>query len=92
MLAVALSMGQLTARIREQAQDAGEREGRARALYALSKDLSEVGDLQDQLRVVTRHISEAGRGEATVFLDGSNRKQPEIVRASQAGQGSCGIS
>jgi two-component system sensor histidine kinase KdpD len=74
MLAVALSMGQLTARIREQAQDAGEREGRARALYALSKDLSEVGDLQDQLRIATRHISEAGRGEAQVFLDGSNQK------------------
>src|SRR6476660_2331638 len=74
MLAVALSMGQLTARIREQARDAGEREGRARALYALSKDLSEVGDLQDQLRVATRHISEAGQGAARVFLDGSNQK------------------
>jgi two-component system sensor histidine kinase KdpD len=74
MLAVALSMGQLTARIREQAQDAGEREGRARALYALSKGLSEAGDLDDQLGIATRHISEVGHGEARVFLGGSNRK------------------
>jgi two-component system sensor histidine kinase KdpD len=73
MLTVALSMGQLTARIREQAQDASEREGRARALYELSKDLSESQDLQDQLGIATKHISEAGPGEAQVFLDGSNR-------------------
>ncbi|MBA3344473.1 MAG: DUF4118 domain-containing protein [Gemmatimonadales bacterium] len=71
MLVVALSMGQLTARIREQAQDAGERECRARALYALSRDLSAGGDLQDQFGMVARHISEAGRGDAQVFLDGS---------------------
>lgn len=74
MLAVALSMGQLTARIREQAQDANEREARARALYALSRDLSEGGDLEEELGIVTRHISEAGHGEAQVFLDGFNRE------------------
>jgi Osmosensitive K+ channel histidine kinase len=68
MLAVALSMGQLTARIREQAQDAGEREARAHALYALSRDLLEAEELQDRLAVATRHISEAGHGEAHVFL------------------------
>jgi two-component system sensor histidine kinase KdpD len=73
MLAVALSMGQLTARIREQAQDASEREGRARALYALSKGLSEGGELQDQLDIASRHLSEAGHGEARVFLDSPDR-------------------
>jgi two-component system sensor histidine kinase KdpD len=73
MLAVALSMGQLTARIRAQVQDASERESRARALYALSRDLSESEALQDQLGVATRHFSEAGHGEAQVFLDGSDR-------------------
>lgn len=73
MLAVALSMGQLTARIREQAQDASEGEARARALYALSSDLSASGSLQDQLAVTTRHISEAGHGAAQVFLDGFDR-------------------
>jgi two-component system sensor histidine kinase KdpD len=74
MLAVALSMGQLTARIREQAQDASERGGRARALYALSKDLSEGGNLGGELRIATRHIAEAAHGEAQVFLDGFNRE------------------
>ena len=72
MLAVALSMGQLTARIREQAQDAGEREARAHALFALSRDLLEAEELQDRLAVATRHISEAGHGEAHVFLDRSH--------------------
>jgi two-component system sensor histidine kinase KdpD len=71
MLSVALSMGQLTARIREQAQDASEREGRARAMYALSKGLAEGGDLEDQLRIAARHISEVGRGEAELFLVGN---------------------
>ena len=73
MLAVALSMGQLTARIREQVQDATERETRAGALYALSRDLSESESLQDQLGVATRHFAEAGHGEAQVFLDGFDR-------------------
>lgn len=76
MLAVALSMGQLTARIREQAQDASESESRARALYAMSSDLSESENLQDQVAVATRHISEAGHGEAEVFLDGPDRGGP----------------
>ena len=85
MLAVALSMGQLTARIREQAQDAREREQRARALYTLSTELSGDVDLAGQLRIAARHISTAGHGEARVFLDGSARGRPtEDWRDQQA--------
>jgi two-component system sensor histidine kinase KdpD len=69
MLAVALSMGQLTARIREQAQDANEREQRARALYALSGELSGSADLDEQLGIAARHISRTAQGAAQLFLD-----------------------
>lgn len=73
MLAVALSMGQLTARIREQAQDAAERERRARALYALSRELSDDGDLESQLEIAARHMGKLGHGQARVYLDGAER-------------------
>jgi two-component system sensor histidine kinase KdpD len=77
MLAVALSMGQLTARIREQVQDASERERRARALYALSGELSGSEDLTEQLGIAARHISEAAHGAAQLFLDGSGRAEQD---------------
>jgi two-component system, OmpR family, sensor histidine kinase KdpD len=73
MLAVAMSMGQLTARIREQAQDALERERRAEALYGQSRDLSESDDLENQLEIVAHHIGDLARGRARVLLDGSER-------------------
>jgi len=77
MLAVALSMGQLTARIREQVQDAGERERRARALYALSGELSGSGNLGEQLAIAARHLSQAAHGAAHLFLDQAGRGRPD---------------
>jgi len=70
MLAVALTMSQLTARIGEQAEDAGERERRTAALYALSRELNADGSLQAQTTTAARHISADVGGEALVFLDG----------------------
>ncbi len=68
MLLVALSMSRLTARIREQADEARERETRAVALYAMSQELSEAATAESVLAIATRHMSEVGGGPAAVFL------------------------
>lgn len=69
MLAVALTMSQLTARIGEQAEDAGERERRTAALYALSRELNGDESLQAQTTTAARHISADVGGETLIFLD-----------------------
>ncbi len=68
MLAVALLMARLTARIREQAGEARARERRTAALYALSRDLAGAGDRAGQVAIAARHIGRAAGGEAVVVL------------------------
>jgi two-component system sensor histidine kinase KdpD len=69
MLGVALSMSQLTGRIREQAEEAQEREHLARALYAMSRELAEAPSVSDQIAIVRKHIANAGGGEVRILLD-----------------------
>ena len=69
MLGVALTMSQLTGRIREQAENAREGESQAAALYHLERGLAEVDDLETQIAVATSHIARAGQGEALILLD-----------------------
>ena len=69
MFVVALFMTQLTTRIRSQAEDAREREQRTAARFALSRELATVDAIPAQIAVAERHIAQAGRGEAHVFLD-----------------------
>ena len=69
MLVVALIMTQLTSRIREQAEDARDREQRTAALFAMSRELAGAGSLASEVAVVVRHTSQAGRGETAVVLD-----------------------
>ncbi len=68
MLAVALLMGRLTARIRAQAEEAQERERHTAALYAMTRALMEVGSVQDLRTIAGHHIGQAAGGEATVVL------------------------
>jgi two-component system, OmpR family, sensor histidine kinase KdpD len=68
MLGVALGMSQLTGRIREQAQEAEERERLAEAQYALSKDLAAKSMLAEQIATLSRHLSSAVGGETAVHL------------------------
>ena len=68
MLAVALVMGRLTARIREQAEDAEERERRTAAAYSLSRELAEVASRMEQIPILTRHLSAALGGDAAVAI------------------------
>jgi two-component system sensor histidine kinase KdpD len=69
MLVVALAMTQLTGRIREQAEDALEREHRAAALLALNTELASTEDMTTQVLIVARYLAQAGHGHAEVLLD-----------------------
>jgi two-component system, OmpR family, sensor histidine kinase KdpD len=77
MLAVALVMTQLTARIREQVEDACERERQTAELFALSRELAGTSGLTSQTAVLARHAVQVVPGNATVLLpDPSNGRLP----------------
>ena len=68
MLAVALLISQLTARIRWQAEAARSREVQTSALYAMSRELAGVRGVGDVLRVGARHIGQIFQGRVVVLL------------------------
>jgi two-component system, OmpR family, sensor histidine kinase KdpD len=68
MLVVAMGMSQLTGRIREQAEEASEGEQLASAQYTMSRELAGASALDEQIAIATRHISQAGKGEALMLL------------------------
>jgi two-component system sensor histidine kinase KdpD len=71
MLVVALVMGNLTGRIRSQAESAREREQRTAALYALSRDLATAADREAVLAAALRSVRDTFAIEATVLLPGT---------------------
>src|SRR6476620_1978138 len=77
MLAVALVMPQLTMRIREQADEAREREQRTARVFALSRELDGTEELKAQVGVVERHLKQAGPWNAAVLLDNSATSTPQ---------------
>lgn len=83
MLAVALTMSQLTARIGEQAEDARERERRTAALYALSRELNGDDSLQAQAARAAQHITADVKGQAQIFLDGWDEEAPRPAWPSE---------
>ena len=70
MLVVALVMSRLTGRVREQAEEAKEREAQTAALYALSQELGKLTDRSEQLAAVAQHLERAVGGSAVVALVG----------------------
>ncbi|HEV8358566.1 MAG TPA: DUF4118 domain-containing protein [Gemmatimonadales bacterium] len=70
MLAVALVMSGLTARIREQREEARERERRTAALYAMERELSEAVGREALVAIAERHLGRAAGGIATLLLEG----------------------
>jgi two-component system sensor histidine kinase KdpD len=56
MLLTALTISTLTARLRQQAEAADEREKRTAALYAMSRELAAARDADEVLRAAARHI------------------------------------
>jgi two-component system sensor histidine kinase KdpD len=68
LLAVSLIVSTLTVRVREQAEVAIEREGRATALYNLGRDLTSVTDLERVTQIIISHITEVFGREVAIFL------------------------
>ena len=76
MLAVALVMSGLTARIREQREEARERERRTAALYAMERELSTAAEREALVAIAERHLGHAAGGEATLLLDEAGGSPP----------------
>src|SRR5262249_55454057 len=70
MLVVGLLIGTLAVRVRAQAEAAGSREERTRALYALSRDLAAAPSADEVAQAATRHVAPAFQGEAEIWLPG----------------------
>jgi two-component system sensor histidine kinase KdpD len=68
MLAVAVLMSRLTARLRDQADEAREREERTAALYAIDRDLAGAQGYDQQLEVASRHLGQLASGKAVLLL------------------------
>jgi len=74
MLAVAICISSLTSRLRRQAQDAGERERRTAALYAMSEHLSSARGTDTLLDTVVRHVAEVIESDVAVMLPGPGER------------------
>lgn len=68
MFVVALLMSGLTARVREQAREAAERERRTTALYELDQALASAASRTEVTAVAERHLGQAGGGAARIVL------------------------
>lgn len=69
MLIVGLVISALTEQIRLQAEAARLREARTAALYALSRELTELRDVDSIAACAARHIGEMFDGQARILLD-----------------------
>jgi two-component system sensor histidine kinase KdpD len=65
---VSLVVSTLTARIREQAESALQREAHTSALYTLGRDLTSATDLHQVTDIIISHISEIFGRDVVVFL------------------------
>src|SRR5258708_33118793 len=72
MLLVAITISTLTARIKQQAEAAREREQRTISLYALSRELANTPGTENLVSIATKHISELLRSPVAAFLPGSD--------------------
>jgi two-component system, OmpR family, sensor histidine kinase KdpD len=79
MLLVALVMSHLTARIREQAQEAAARERRTAALLDLDRDLAACKTRRELAQVTARHVGRAADSEVEVVI-AEESEPPEGMR------------
>jgi two-component system sensor histidine kinase KdpD len=68
MLAVALVISGLAARVRDQAEAARARERRTAALYAVSQACASAGETYEVVRVAARRLAEVFEGQVAIFL------------------------
>ena len=65
---IALAMGHLAARLREQQAAERRREQRATALYMLTRELAQASDFADLLAIVIREVGRAAQAEVALSL------------------------
>ena len=83
LLGVGLLISRLTATVRNQAEEAGQRERRTAELYALSRRLTRATGLDEVVRHAARHIAEALDARVAVFLaDASGRLELRTTAAA----------
>jgi two-component system sensor histidine kinase KdpD len=68
LFVVSLVISSLTARVREQAQAAIQRESQTSALYNLGRDLTSATDLKQITEIIISHISQAFDRDVAIFL------------------------
>ena len=68
VLVVSLVISQLTARVREQADAAQQREADTTALYALSRDLAAAGSLEAIINTIVDNISQTFGRDVIIYL------------------------
>jgi two-component system sensor histidine kinase KdpD len=68
MLVVGLVISTLTARLRQQAEVARDREARTAALYAMSRDLAAAVDEKEVLQAAARHVKEIFLSQVLLLL------------------------
>ncbi|MGZ9163801.1 MAG: DUF4118 domain-containing protein [Anaerolineales bacterium] len=76
---VGIVISQLTARAREQADAAQQREAETAELYDLSRDLAAAAELDVILRVLTQHVEQTFEREIVVLLPEGNRLVPRVA-------------
>ncbi len=90
MLVVALVIGTLTVRIRQQAESARGRERRTAALYAMSRDLASLRAVDDLLGAAVLHIGEVLASDVGIFLPDAGGRL--VLRAGSLTTGEEGSS
>lgn len=68
LLTISLVVSTLTARVREQAEAAVQREARATALYSLGRDLTSATGLDQVAEIIIAHIGEVFGRQVAIFL------------------------
>ncbi|MFZ5856723.1 MAG: DUF4118 domain-containing protein [Chloroflexota bacterium] len=68
LLVVSLVISSLTARVREQAESATQREKQTAALYNLGRDLTSATDLKHVAEIIISHIGQAFGKDVAIFL------------------------
>jgi two-component system sensor histidine kinase KdpD len=74
MLAVGLIISNLTANIRTRARIAGYREQRTAALYAMSRELAAVDEVEDMVAIAVKHVAQVFDSQTVILLPGPDRR------------------
>src|SRR6266545_5467482 len=79
-LIVAVLTSNLTARVRDQAEAAKQREARTAALYALSREIASATGLQEMLRAIVTQVGQILNAKVVVLLPDAGQL---VLRAGQ---------